>query len=144
MTALSILSPIGHNSSLPDNLLQHSAHTLAVGGRQLIALVEGARSGQGVAVFHRPIEHLGTRALQAEGAALLGDVLFYKHAQALVAVVYSNGVVLGHCCIVYRFNFSFSPLRARARTSASAVFGSATVISRGHLLDRSAYSNSTP
>lgn len=98
---LSVLLPIGHNSSLLDNLLQHSAHTLAVGGRQLIALVEGARSGQGVAIFHRPIEHVGTRALQAEGAALLGDVLFHKHTQALVAVVYSNGVVLGHCCIVY-------------------------------------------
>lgn len=98
------LFPIGHYPPLPDNLLQHSAHTLAVGGRQLIALVEGARSGQGVAIFHRPIEHVGTRALQAEGAALLDDVLFYKHAQALVAIVYSNGVVLGHCCIVYRFN----------------------------------------
>ncbi len=96
--------PIGHNPSLPDNLLQHSAHTLAVGGQQLVALVQGARNGQGVAIFHRPIEHVGTRALQAEGAALLGDVLFHKHTQALVAVVYSNGVVLVHCCIVYRFN----------------------------------------
>ena len=42
--ALSVLLPIGRNPSLADNLLQHSAHTLAVGGRQLIALVEGARS----------------------------------------------------------------------------------------------------
>ena len=102
--ALAILLPIGNNPSLLGNLLQHSAHTLAVGGRQLIALLQGARSGLGVAIFHRPIEHVGTRALQAEGAALLSDVLFYKHTQALVAVVYSNGVVLGHCCIVYRFN----------------------------------------
>ena len=98
--ALPVLLPIGRNPSLADNLLQHSAHTLAVGGRQLIALVEGARSGQGVAIFHGPIEHVGTRALQAEGAALLGDVLFHQHPQALVAIVYSNGVVLGHCCIV--------------------------------------------
>lgn len=100
--ALPVCVPIGHYPSLLGNLLQHSAHTLAVGGRQLIALVEGARSGQGVAVFHRPIEHVSTRALQAEGAALLGDVLFHKHTKALVAIVYSNGVVLGHCCIVYR------------------------------------------
>lgn len=79
---LPVRVPIGHYPSLPDNLLQHSAHTLAVGGRQIIALVEGARSGQGVAIFHRPIEHVGTRALQAEGAALPGDVFLYKHTQA--------------------------------------------------------------
>lgn len=105
--ALAILLPIGHNPSLPDYLLQHSAHTLAVGGRQLIVLVKGTRSGQGVAIFHRPIEHVGTRALQAEDAALLGDVLFYKHTQALVAIVYSNGVVLGHCSIVYHLTNLF-------------------------------------
>lgn len=101
--ALAVLLPIGQNPSLLDNLLQHSAHTLAVGGRQLIALVQGARSGQGVAIFHRPIEHVGTRALQAEGAALLGDVLFHKHTQALVAIAYSNGVVLVIALINYLY-----------------------------------------
>ena len=94
--ALSVRVPIGRNPSLLDNLLQHSANTLAVGRRQLIALVEGARSGQGVAIFHRPIEHVGTRALQAEGAALLDDVLFYKHTQALKGVVYCYCITIIH------------------------------------------------
>lgn len=99
--ALPLCVPIGNYPSLLGNLLQHSAHTLAVGGRQLIALVEGARSRQGVAIFHRPVEHVGTRALQAEGAALLGDVLFYKHTQARVGVINCYGVVVCHyriCC----------------------------------------------
>lgn len=85
--ALPVCVPIGHYPSLLGNLLQHSAHTLAVGGRQLIALVEGARSGLDVAIFHRSIEHVSTRALQAEGAALLGDVLFHENTKFLIRVV---------------------------------------------------------
>ena len=50
--------------------------------------------------YLKPTYYQHPLALQAEGAALLGDVLFHKHPQALVAIVYSNGVVLGHCCIV--------------------------------------------
>lgn len=69
---LTVLLPIGRNPSLLDNLLQHSAHTLAVGVRQLIAQVQGARSGQGVAIFHRPIKDVRAYALKSKGASLLG------------------------------------------------------------------------
>ena len=95
--ALSVLPPIGCNPSLADNLLKHSAHTLAVGGQQLIALVEGARGGQCVAIFHRPKENVGTRVLRGERIFLPSHIFLNQKSEFGIGVVNSY-------CVTFVYN----------------------------------------